>query len=165
MKERVRDFMKRMSVKWWKSRRWIVQFWAPKMMEGKCFLETSNQPYAVGCLAKGIASFRKKCMSHYYFVDDEAREEDLGPPGRVFRNRYREITLDLFHYTTKEFPMRNYAMHSCSRGYFVLPIFDDDHNYKCVGVMEFLGFFCYNFADIARELKVLHKVRVFKDYI
>ncbi|XP_057801128.1 protein NLP6-like [Salvia miltiorrhiza] len=154
MREKIENFMKNVAIKHWGEGYWLVQFWAPKMVENRCYLETSDQPYAVGCLAKGLASFRKKCTTHYYFVDEQAVEEELGPPGRVFRSKHLEITPDLFHYTTEEFPIRNYAMHCCShRGYFVLPIFDDEHNHKCVGVLEFLGFHYHQLEDIREELK------------
>ncbi|XP_057801184.1 protein NLP5-like isoform X2 [Salvia miltiorrhiza] len=154
IKGKMEAFMEKIAVKGRKHNKWIVQFWAPKMVENRCYLETSDQPYAVGCLAKGIGLFRKKCMAHYYCMGDEAREEELGPPGRVFRNGHPEITPDLFYYTTKEFPIRNYAMLCCNRGYLALPILDDEDSDKCVGVLEFLGFYYSDLRNSGRALEV-----------
>ncbi|KAH6806849.1 hypothetical protein C2S51_027957 [Perilla frutescens var. frutescens] len=151
MKEKIEDFMKKISVR---IRRdyWIVQFWVPKMAEDRCYLETSDQPYAVSCLAKGLASFRKECIKHHYFVDEETKEEELGPPGRVFRNGHPEITPDLFLYSTKEFSMRNYAVHCGLQEYFALPVFEK-LEHKCVGVLEFVGFYIYALKDVGIALK------------
>ncbi|KAH6812416.1 hypothetical protein C2S51_026178 [Perilla frutescens var. frutescens] len=151
VKEKIEDFMKKMAAIIQK-KYWIVQFWAPKMVEDRCYLETSYQPYALGCLAKGLASFRKKCMKHYYAVDEEAKEDELGPPGRVFRNGLMEITPDLFLYSTKEFSIRNYAVECYHREYFALPVFDEN-DHKCVGVLEFIGFGYYDLEAIGRALK------------
>ncbi|KAH6806914.1 hypothetical protein C2S51_028022 [Perilla frutescens var. frutescens] len=134
VKEKIVDFMKKIAAKYG-TKYWIVQFWAPKMVEGKPCLETLDQPYALGCLAKGLVSFRKKCMKHHYVLDEKEVEEELGPPGRVFRSGHREITPDLLLYSTKEFSMRNYAVHCCLREYFALPVFDA-HDQVCVGVLE-----------------------------
>ncbi|KAH6798252.1 hypothetical protein C2S52_022806 [Perilla frutescens var. hirtella] len=152
MKEKIEDFMKKIVVQIWIGY-WILQFWAPKKVEDRCYLETSDQPYAVGCLAKGLASFRKECIKHQYFVDEETKEEELGPPGRVFRNERPEITPDLFLYSTKEFSMRNYAVHCGLQGYFVLPVFEKLKS-KCVGVLEFVGLTYHSKVDdIGRALK------------
>ncbi|KAG6423848.1 hypothetical protein SASPL_114252 [Salvia splendens] len=135
IKEKMEDLMKKIAVKSWKHNKWMVQFWAQKMVKNRCYLETSDQPYVIGCLAKGIASFRKQCTMYPYFVDNQARQNELGPPGRVFRFGHPEISPDLFFYTREEFPMRNFAMVCCNRGYMALPIFDDEgvDNYKVVG--------------------------------
>lgn len=92
----------------------IVQFWAPKMVRDRCYLETSNQPYALGWLAKGLASFRKSCLKHHYFVDATAKEDELGHPRGVFRNMHPEITPDLRLYSTSEFSIRKHVAHCTS---------------------------------------------------
>lgn len=136
----------------------MVQFWAPKMVQGRCCLETWDQPYALSCLAKGLASFRRKCMAHRYFVDAEAKEEELGPPGRVFINGHPELLMDIFRYSTREFSLRSYAVHCNLTNYFVLPIFDEHQQLNkrdCVGVLEFIGFLYVHLKNIGRTLKVL----------
>lgn len=110
--------------------------------------------FALGCLEKGLASFRKKCMEHHYFVDSEAKEEELGPPGRVFKNECPEISPDHLLYTVREFPVRNHAMHCCRRGYFCLPVFEE-HNHKRVGVLEFIGFSYSELGAVGQALQVL----------
>ncbi|XP_057801122.1 protein NLP6-like isoform X5 [Salvia miltiorrhiza] len=137
--EKVETFMKSLRMK---QGYWIVQFWKARMEKDRCYLQTLDQPFAVGRLAMGLASFRTKCMRYPYFVDDQAKEEELPPPARVFRNRHHEISPDhLFPYTTNEFSITNYAVDCGSKGgYLALPVFDDEHNHKCVGVLEFLGF-------------------------
>ncbi|XP_047978503.1 uncharacterized protein LOC125220375 [Salvia hispanica] len=153
IKEKIEGFMKEITFISWKYNKWIVQFWAPKMVKSRCYLETSDQPYAVGCLAKSIASFRKQCMAHYYFVDNQAKQDEHGPPGRVFRFEHPEISPDLIYYTREEFSIRNFAMLCCNRGYMALPVFDEDGigDHKLVGVLEFLGFY-YSDLPIIRKL-------------
>ncbi|KAG6388566.1 hypothetical protein SASPL_149995 [Salvia splendens] len=156
MKDKIEIFLKKTSEDDWKPENWIVQLWAPKMVLNRLCLATRNQPYAVGTLTKDIDSFRKKCMEHYYVVDDEAKNEELGPPGRVFRNRQPEITSDLFQYTTQEFSIRSDAMYCCNEGgYFAFPIFDDENNHQCDGVLEFVGFPHCHLRRIARTLEIL----------
>ena len=155
MKDKIELYLKKTSEDDWKPDNWIIQFWAPKTVLNRLCLATTHQPYAVGSLTKDIDSFRKKCMEHYYLVDDEAKEEELGPPGRVFRNRQPEITSDLFQYTTKEYPIRSDAMYCCNEGgYFAFPIFDDENNHQCDGVLEFVGFPHCHLRRIARTLEV-----------
>ena len=63
--KKMEGLMKKIAMNSWQHNKWIVQFWAPKMVKNRCYLETSDQPYAVGCLAKGIAAFRKQCTKNY----------------------------------------------------------------------------------------------------
>ncbi|KAL0451986.1 UNVERIFIED_CONTAM: protein NLP7 [Sesamum latifolium] len=82
---------------------------------------------------------RKHCRDHQYFVDDGAKEEELGPLGRVFRSRSPESTPDIRLYSTKEFLYRDYAIRCGFRTYLALPIFDIDKS-ECLGVLECIGF-------------------------
>ncbi|KAH6798352.1 hypothetical protein C2S51_034836 [Perilla frutescens var. frutescens] len=153
IKEKIEDFMKQIPVRYWIPSYWMVQFWAPKMGQDMCYLETSDQPYAVGCLARGLASFRKECIKHHYFVDEETKEEELGPPGRVFRNGHPESTPDLYLYSTKEFSRRNYAVHCGLKEYFALPVFEKLES-ECVGVLEVVGLDYHSkIGDIATALE------------
>lgn len=153
VKDKIEYFMKTIAAEVGR-KYWIIQFWAHKMEEGRCYLQTSDQPYALGCLAKGLASLRKRCMKHRYFVDEEAKEEELGPPGRAFRIGSPEISPDVFFYSTEEFPIRNYAVHCCLKQYFALPVFDE-HIHKCVGVLELIGFSISELEHIKSALEVL----------
>ncbi|KAL1562986.1 protein NLP7-like [Salvia divinorum] len=112
----------------------------------------------------GIASFRKQCTTYYYYVDDQARQDELGPPGRVFRLGHPEISPDLFYYTREEFPIRNFAMLCYDRGYMALPIFDDEGigNHKLVGVLEFLGFY---YSDLRNIGKLLEATKLYSTHM
>ncbi|XP_042034875.1 protein NLP6-like isoform X2 [Salvia splendens] len=140
MKEIIETVMSRIKGYVWNPDKWIVQCWAPKMVNARLCLVTANQPYVVSD-ASGMLPFRMKCVAHRYLADDEAKKEDLGPPGRVFRNRKPEITSDLFNYSAQEFPMTSFAVCGFTEsGYFAFPVFDVANNNKCEGVLEFIGF-------------------------
>ncbi|KAL7111446.1 hypothetical protein ACP275_05G088200 [Erythranthe tilingii] len=134
----------------------LVQFWAPKFEENRCCITTLDQPFAVGSLKKGLAFFRKQYMEHVYCVDEGAKDEHVGPPGRVFRSRSSELTPDMRLYSTTEFPLKNHAAHCHLREYFVLPIFDLLEREECVGVLEFVGFTCFPFEDIQKKLEAVN---------
>lgn len=139
VRERVENLMKNMITYEGWGEYWIVQFWAPKMEGGRCFLQALEQPYAVGCLAKGLALLRKKCIGQRYFVDEEAGEDEVGPPGRVFRIGIHETTPDLSLYSTKEFPIKADAVNCCLQQYSALPVFNNERRDRCVGVLELIG--------------------------
>lgn len=76
-------------------------------------------------------------MSHDYLVDGEAREAELGPPGRVFQSGMPESSPDLRLYSTKEYPLRNQSLSCGIRAYMALPVFEILGQH-CVGVLEFV---------------------------
>lgn len=154
VRERIENFMKKIAEEVG-GEYWIVQFWAPQMVGGRCYLQASDQAYAVGCLAKGLASLRKKCNGHRYFVDEEAGEEEVGPPGRVFRIGIHETTPDLSLYSTKEFPIKAYAVNRYLQQYSALPVFNNERRDKCVGVLELIGVPISSLKLIKRVLEVL----------
>ncbi|KAL7111450.1 hypothetical protein ACP275_05G088600 [Erythranthe tilingii] len=129
----------------------LVQFWAPKFEENRCCITTLDQPFAVGCLEKGLASFRKQSMEHVYYVDEGAKDEQVGPPGRVYRSGSPEFTPDLRLYSITEFPLKNHAARCRLREYVVLPIIHEQED--CVGVLEFVGFSDLSFENIQKELE------------
>ncbi|KAH6798351.1 hypothetical protein C2S51_034835 [Perilla frutescens var. frutescens] len=153
VKEKIKQLMKQIATNVLMDHYGIVQFWAPKMVRNRCCLETLDQPYALGWLAKGLASFRKRCLKHHYFVDERAKEDELGPPGRVFRNKHPEITPDLCQYTANEFSVRNHAAHCGLWEYFALPVLLE---HKCVGVLEFVGFNHSKLEAIREELEAVN---------
>ncbi|KAK4435821.1 hypothetical protein Salat_0745600 [Sesamum alatum] len=114
----------------------LVQFWAAET-EDK-YLTTLDQPFGLANCCNGLFWFRKLCMGHRYSVDDGTKEEELGPPGCVFQNRYPESTADLRLYSTEEFPHRDYAVKCGFRTYLALPVFNL-HQDECVGVLECMG--------------------------
>ncbi|XP_073127530.1 uncharacterized protein [Henckelia pumila] len=116
----------------------LIQFWAPKMIGKRSFLSTSEQPFALGHLQKGLCWYRKQCIQHLYYIGDGAKEDELGPPGRVFLNGHPESSPDLRLYSEREFPLRDHVVKTGARKYFALPLFNLLHE-KCVGVLEFVG--------------------------
>ncbi|KAL0340572.1 UNVERIFIED_CONTAM: protein NLP7 [Sesamum radiatum] len=117
----------------------LFQFWEVKRQADKSFLTTLDQHFALGTQCKGLCWYRKHCMDRQYFVDDGAKEEELGPLGRVFRSRIPEFTPDIRLYSTKEFPHRDYAIQCGLRTYLALPIFNL-HKSECLGVLEWIDF-------------------------
>lgn len=136
--EKITHVLRKIASYRWFSERMLVQFWAEEEFEGRCCLATLHQPFAVvEFLTKGASWLRKECMQHYYIADDAADEDELGPPGRVFRNGNPESSPDILLYSTKEFPLRDLATGCGLKSYLALPIFDVHHN-QCVGVLEFI---------------------------
>ncbi|KAL0382817.1 UNVERIFIED_CONTAM: protein NLP6 [Sesamum calycinum] len=117
----------------------LIQFWEVKRQADKSFLTTLDQHFALGTHCKGLCWYRKHCTDRQYFVDDGAKEEELGPLGRVFQSRSPEFTPDIRLYSTKEFPHRDYAIQCGLRTYLALPIFNL-HKSECLGVLEWIDF-------------------------
>ncbi|KAL8540759.1 hypothetical protein ACS0TY_002109 [Phlomoides rotata] len=130
----------------------VGQFWAPKLVGNSCYLEASGQPFGLDGLYKSLAYFRKQCMGHRYYVSENgaAKEDKLGPPGRVFLNGHPETTPDLRLYSPTEFPLREHAVRCRLTSYVALPIFKLNEP-KCVGVLELLVFFDNTLFDVASE--------------
>ncbi|KAL0358491.1 UNVERIFIED_CONTAM: protein NLP5 [Sesamum angustifolium] len=63
----------------------LIQFWEVKGQADKSFVTTLDQHFALATPRKGLCWYRKHCMDRQYFVDDGAKEEELGPLGRVFQ--------------------------------------------------------------------------------
>ncbi|KAL0382816.1 UNVERIFIED_CONTAM: protein NLP7 [Sesamum calycinum] len=123
----------------------LVQFWAPKVVPGgSCCLTTSYQPFALSGdgLYKGLCWWRKTCMEHVYYVGEGANEEEVGPPGRVFRNWHPESSPDLRLYSITEHPLRDQAVGCGLKGYMALPVFDLSRA-QCLGVLELLVLDCF----------------------
>ncbi|XP_073136031.1 protein NLP6-like [Henckelia pumila] len=89
-------------------------------------------------------------MEYLYYVGEGAKEEELGPIGRVFLNGHPESSPDLRLYLEREFPLRDYFVHRDARRYMALPLFES-HDQICVGVLEFFG--CpFTFEAIVEKL-------------
>ncbi|PIN22683.1 hypothetical protein CDL12_04594 [Handroanthus impetiginosus] len=103
---------------------YLLQIWVPKVVGGKRYLATSDQPFALGWrLSKGFSWYRKHCVDYKYFVGElGAKEEEIGPPGRVFRNEHPESSPDLLLYSNTEYPLRDYAVRCGATRYIALPL-------------------------------------------
>lgn len=136
--EKITHVLRKIASERWFTEPMLVQFWAEEEVDGRCCLATLHQPFAVvHFLTKGASWLRKKCMQQYHIADDAAEEDELGPPGRVFRNGNPESSPDILLYSTKEFPLRDLATGCVLKSYLAIPIFDV-HNNQCVGVLEFI---------------------------
>ncbi|KAK4435822.1 protein NLP6 [Sesamum alatum] len=134
----------------------LVQFWTPKVVPGgKWCLTTSDQPFGLGnyALHKVFCRYRKICMEHAYYVGEGAKEEEVGPPGRVFRNWHPESSPDLRLYSTEEHPLRNLAACCGIRAYVALPVLDFLRT-QCLGVLEFLKL---DYDIMGNELRILEQ--------
>ncbi|PIN18905.1 hypothetical protein CDL12_08429 [Handroanthus impetiginosus] len=118
----------------------LLQFWAPKVVGGKRCLTTADQPFALAWnLRKGLCGYRRHCVDYRYFVGElGAKEEEIGLPGRVFRNGHIESSPDLRLYSNTEYPLRDYAAHCGGIGYVALPLFGSSRK-QCIGVLELLS--------------------------
>ncbi|XP_058203696.1 protein NLP7-like [Rhododendron vialii] len=126
----------------------LVQFWAPtKTSEGRTLLTTQFQPFAIGTAEYALDETRKlceyrmgMCREEYnsFYADAECAEEQLGLPGRVFLNKLPEHAPDVKHYTLKEYPQRDLALHCGIQSSWAVPVFHH-FSHTCVGVLEIVS--------------------------
>ncbi|XP_058203689.1 protein NLP7-like isoform X1 [Rhododendron vialii] len=132
----------------------LVQFWAPtKTSEGRTLLTTQFQPFALGKTSyapgktsyapgarNSLCEYRMGMCREYnsFYADAECAEEQLGLPGRVFLNQHPESTPDARHYTLKEYPQRDLALHCGIGSSWAEPVFHH-FSHTCVGVLEIVS--------------------------
>nr|XP_033510001.1 protein NLP5-like [Nicotiana tomentosiformis] len=130
----------------------LLQFWAPIITQGKCFLAVKDQPFGISDLrientvkstSKGYLLyaalpvflqepvFTARTREYKYSVD-------IGPLGRVFRNGVLEFCPYVKFYTKNEYPLRDFAQDCGIGGYLALPILEP-LGYNCVSVLEFVS--------------------------
>lgn len=134
----------------------LVQFWARMIAQDQqVFLHTSDLPFALSVLRKGLCSFRKHCLNRTYSAADAC-----GPPIRVFRRRFPEFCPDIGSYSAEEFELKDFAVANGIRGYLSLPVYEPDWQ-CCIGVLEILtvmdGSYCFSnvIHRVSHSLKVL----------
>ncbi|XP_059653134.1 protein NLP7-like [Cornus florida] len=134
----------------------LIQFWAPITTETGCVqLVTSDQPFALTYdLDERLLNYRKQSLQYKFNVDGE-EVEGLGIPGRVFRQKWHEYLPDVRHYSTKEYPQRDFALACHISKSFCFPLFQTSFQ-ECVGVLEFatitdspLYWTCKSFIELA----------------
>ncbi|KAL1548040.1 protein NLP7-like isoform X1 [Salvia divinorum] len=133
----------------------LVQFWSPTISQDQQeLLHSSDLPFALRGLRKGICSFRKSCSDHRYNV----RGDRCGPPGRVFRRRFPEFCPDLRCYFEEEFELKDLAMAAGIRGYLCLPVFEPGWNF-CIGVVDILTIMdgSFYFANVIDKISASFK--------
>ncbi|XP_059654627.1 protein NLP7-like [Cornus florida] len=98
-------------------------------------LTSSDQPFALTQLDERLLGYRKHCLECKFIVDGD--EEQLGIPGRVFRQKSQEGTTDVRYYSSKEYPQRNFAITCDIEASVAFPVFQP-WSKDCVGVLEFV---------------------------
>ncbi|KAL3839192.1 hypothetical protein ACJIZ3_023783 [Penstemon smallii] len=148
---------------------YLLQFWAHKVFDGRSYITNLDQPFVVGGkrsapAMKMLYSYlsHKHSLKHRYYVGGEeegegvVREEEFGPPGRVFRNGHPEFSPHLRLYCPKYYPLIINAGRCTLKAYMALPVFDDLDQH-CFGVLEYLtfdaGFNGYEIQALDKGLK------------
>ena len=126
----------------------LVQFWSPVTVRKRCLLTTLDQPFGLGAVNEALYLYRLESEQRMFVVDGEHREE-LGPPGRVYRQKLPEWSLDVHNLPTRQ----------CSnQGYINLPVLEPDSG-CCVGVIEIITSstyvdYAFEVNEVSRALKV-----------
>ncbi|PWA75652.1 PB1 domain, RWP-RK domain, Lambda repressor-like, DNA-binding domain protein [Artemisia annua] len=125
----------------------LVQFWSPVTVRKRCLLTTLDQPFGLGVVDEDLYLYRLESEQRMFVVDGEHREE-LGPPGRIYRQKLPEWSLAVHNLPTKQ----------CSNhGYIDLPVFEPDSG-CCVGVIEIITSstyvdYAFEVHEVSRALK------------
>ncbi|KAL8552914.1 hypothetical protein ACS0TY_001552 [Phlomoides rotata] len=129
----------------------LVQFWARTVAKNQqVFLQTSDLPFGLSVLRKGLCSFRKRCLNRRYSADDA---DERGPPVRVFRRRFPEFCPDVGSYSAEEYELKDFAVANGIRGYLSLPVYEPDWQ-CCIGVLEILTIMdgSYYFSNVIHRV-------------
>ncbi|XP_028091277.1 protein NLP6-like [Camellia sinensis] len=169
LKKKIKDVLRKCLLEWFQNPT-LIQFWAPtRTMDGRPYLTTQNQPFALCTLprridddvkepVKGLCGYRMISMDYKVYMDRESSDEQLGVPGRVFKHGFREFTPNVEYYSIKEYPLRDQALRCQLKLSWVIPLFDPSTHF-CVGVLDIvstwpsIGFLLYNNSDCLRMLK------------
>ncbi|XP_027071335.1 protein NLP7-like [Coffea arabica] len=121
----------------------LVQFWGLVTTGDKTYLTTCDQPFALHYYVshfndqdvEKLCEYRKHCLGYLIPVDDD---HEIGPPGRVFRSGLPEYAWDVSHYTSREYPQRDYAVGRVDQ-YWALPIYHHPSRHLPIGVLEIVS--------------------------
>nr|GEV53296.1 NIN-like protein [Tanacetum cinerariifolium] len=146
----------------------LVQFWSPVTIQKRCSLTTLDQPFGLGAVDKGLYMNRlesEQCM----FAIEEEHKEELGPPGRVYCQKFPEWSFGIHTLPVRQY-VHNLAACYDIHGYINLPVFEPD-NGCCVGILELItSSNCIDYAsevhEILRALKEenLRSSNIFEDH-
>ncbi|GJZ00242.1 NLP3-like protein [Tanacetum coccineum] len=126
----------------------LVQFWSPVTLRKRCLLTTLDQPFGLGAADEGLYLYRLESEQRMFVVDGEQRE-DIGPPGRVYRQKLPEWSFDKNMLLTRQ-NVKDWAASYDIHGYICLPVFEPD-NGCCVGVLELIT--SSDYVDYAFEVR------------
>ncbi|CAL5437837.1 unnamed protein product [Camellia sinensis] len=123
----------------------LIQFWAPTMtMDGRSYLTTQNQPFALSTFdtriddVKGFCGYRMISKDYKFYMDRQSSDEQLGVPGRVFKRGFPECSPNVEYYSIKEYPLRDHALRCQLKLSWAIPVFDPS-THLCVGVLEIVS--------------------------
>ncbi|KAL3512372.1 hypothetical protein ACH5RR_025089 [Cinchona calisaya] len=139
------------SIDFWHLWAILAQFWTPVRVGNgsRLQLKTTDQPFGMINLMRGLCSYRKFCLSCSYVAHDdedagEGQEHEpefhrpiKGPPSRVFRTGLPEYSPNIELYSMEEFPMKYDAIRRQIRYYLGVPVFEPG-SHDCIGVLEVL---------------------------
>ncbi|KAI7745378.1 hypothetical protein M8C21_006898, partial [Ambrosia artemisiifolia] len=129
----------------------LVQFWSPVTVRNRCLLTTLDQPFGLGVIDQGLYAYRLDSEQRVFVVDGEHRQE-LGPPGRVYRQKLPEWSLDVRGggLSSIRQSVQDSAASYNIHGYINLPVFEPESG-CCVGVLEIITSSVY--VDYAFEVR------------
>ncbi|CAL5442700.1 unnamed protein product [Camellia sinensis] len=142
-KKKIKDVLRKCILNWF-GYPTVFQFWAPMTMDGRSYLTTQNQPFALSTFdirideVKGLCGYRMISMDYKFYMDRESSDEQLGVPGRVFNHGFPEFTPNVEYYSIKEYPLRNHALRCQVKQSWAIPLFDPS-TLLCVGVLEIVS--------------------------
>ncbi|KAA8531162.1 hypothetical protein F0562_005924 [Nyssa sinensis] len=114
----------------------LIQFWAPVIIDERRFRSTSEQPFCLTKIDEKLGVYRKQSMN-YKFVVDGVREQNLGLPARVFRQKMPELTPHCAIIVAKSILG---ASDYSGQEFLALPVFEPFGQY-CAGVLEVVSTF------------------------
>ncbi|KAM7465192.1 hypothetical protein LguiB_012754 [Lonicera macranthoides] len=138
----------------------LIQFWAPtttitsSTIGERCVFKTSNQPFALYEIERGICAYRKQCSSleFNFFQDEEKYGYDFGTKiGQVFGHRVADSFKDdrLLDFVPKKYRRTPRSL--------LLPLFKPCSR-CCSGVLELIGSYTvFSHSEIYDLAKVLFK--------
>ncbi|GKE11799.1 hypothetical protein Tco_1415350 [Tanacetum coccineum] len=133
----------------------LVQFWSPITVRKHCLLTTLDQPFGIGEVDEGLYLYRWESEQRMFVVDGE-HTEDLGPPGRVYRRKVPEWSLDVNGLSPRQ-NIKDWAASFNIHGYLNLLVFEPDSG-VCVGVLELVTSskyvdYAFEVREVSRALK------------
>ncbi|GJX72915.1 NIN-like protein [Tanacetum coccineum] len=148
--------------------RMLVQFWSPVTIQKRCSLTTLDQPFGLGAVDKGLYMYRLESEQRMFAIEEEHKEE-LGPPGRVYCQKFPEWSFGIHALPVRQY-VHNLAACYDIHGYINLPVFEPDSG-CCVGILELItSSNCIDYAsevhEILRALKEenLRSSNIFEDH-
>ncbi|CAL5437757.1 unnamed protein product [Camellia sinensis] len=169
LKKKTKDLLRKYVPRWFECPV-LFQFWASIMtMEGRSYLTTQNQPFALSTSeegiddVKGLCGYRMISKDYKFYMDIESSDEQLGVPGRVFNHGFPELSPNVEYYSIKEYPLRDHALLCQIEQSWAIPVFDPS-THLCVGVLEMVStvpskeFLLANFYDLRILVNYLEEV-------